>query len=415
MKLDLRRRQVGSAVAPGEPAGRARLALILGGLTAFGPLSLDMYLPGLPSLARDLGASAAQAQLTLTACLLGVACGQLMVGSLSDSLGRRLPLLLGLVTYAVCSLLCAVTVSAPELIAARFLQGAAGGAGIVIARAVARDLYSGVALARFFGVLMLVNGSAPVLAPVIGGQLLRVGSWRTSFFALALIGGFLLVAAGLGLPETLPRERRRSGGLAPTLATYRRLLGDRQFVGYALCCGLAIGALFTYIAGSPFVLEGIYGLSPQGFSLVFATNAVGIVSAGQVSARLVARVGARRLLAAGLISAFVGGLALLVAVLAGAGLYGILPALFVVVSSGGLVMPNAIALALADQGAVAGSASALLGLCQFVIGALAAPLAGIAGPTTAVPMALVISTLTTGALICFVTMLRGRPAPGSGS
>src|ERR1700716_660848 len=180
---------------------RLRLALVLGGLSAFGPLSLDTYLRGLPAVASDLHATPTQAQLTLTACLLGVAVGQLVVGSLSDSLGRRLPLTVGLVTYAVTSMLCAITVSVPELIAARFLQGAAGGAGIVIARAVARDLYSGVALARFFALLMLVHGTAPVLAPVIGGQLLSVGSWLTSFFALALIGGFFPGAAGLGLPR----------------------------------------------------------------------------------------------------------------------------------------------------------------------------------------------------------------------
>jgi MFS transporter, DHA1 family, multidrug resistance protein len=398
---------------PGVP-GRLRLALILGGLSAFGPLSLDMYLPGLPALARDLHATPSQAQLTLTACLLGVAFGQLVVGSLSDSLGRRLPLMVGLVTYAVTSLLCAITMSVPELIAARFFQGAAGGAGIVVARAVARDHFSGVALARFFGVLMLVNGTAPVLAPVLGGQLLRLGSWRTSFLVLALIGGLLLLAAGLGLPESLPPERRRSGGLTDTLATYRRLLTDRSFAGYALSCSLAIGALFTYIAGSPFVLEGIYRLSPQGFSLVFAANAVGIVAAGQLSARLVVRVGPSRLLGVGLTCSFIGGLGLLLAVLARVGLPGILPALFVVVSSAGLVMPNATALALADQAEVAGSASALLGLSQFVVGALAAPLAGIAGPTTALPMALVITTLTTAALGSFLAIAGGRSEPAGG-
>ena len=399
---------------PGFRPSRLRLALILGGLSAFGPLSLDMYLPGLPALASDLHATPTQAQLTLTACLLGVAVGQLVVGSLSDSLGRRLPLTVGLVTYAVTSMLCAITVSVPELIAARFLQGAAGGAGIVIARAVARDLYSGVALARFFALLMLVNGTAPVLAPVLGGQLLRLGSWRISFWVLALIGGLLLLGAALGLPESLPLERRRSGGLTDTLATYRNLLTNRSFAGYALSSAFAIGALFTYIAGSPFVLEGIYRLSPQGFSLVFASNAIGIVAAGQLSARLVARVGPSRLLGAGLTCSFIGGLGLLAAVVTRVGLPGILPALFVVVSSAGLVMPNATALALADQAEVAGSASALLGLSQFVVGALAAPLAGIAGPTTALPMALVITTLTTAALGSFLSMVGGRSESAGG-
>jgi DHA1 family bicyclomycin/chloramphenicol resistance-like MFS transporter len=322
--------------------------------------------------------------------------------------------MVGLVTYAVTSLLCAITMSVPELIAARFLQGAAGGAGIVISRAVARDFYSGVALARFFAILMLVNGTAPVLAPVLGGQLLRLGSWRTSFLVLALIGVLLLLGAALGLPESLAPERRRSGGLTDTLATYRQLLTNRSFAGYALSCSLAIGAMFTYIAGSPFVLEGIYRLSPQGFSLVFASNAVGIVAAGQLSARLVGRLGPSRLLGVGLTCSFVGGLGLLAAVITRVGLAGILPALFVMVASVGLVMPNATALALADQAKVAGSASALLGLAQFVVGALAAPLAGIAGPTTALPMALVITLLTTAALGSFLTISGGRSRAGGG-
>lgn len=389
-------------------AVRLRLVLILGALSTFGPLSLDMYLPGLPALARDLAASATQAQLTLTGCLVGLALGQLVVGSISDSTGRRPPLLIGLAAYSLTSLVCAMVPSAPALIAVRFVQGVAGGAGIVIARAIARDHYSGIPLARFFSVLMLVNGSAPVLAPIIGGLLLALGNWRASFFLLALIGAVLLVVAAAGLPESLPPDRRREGGLAETLVTFRDLLADRRFRGYALACGLAFGGMFTYIAGSPFVLEGIYGLSAQGFSLVFASNAIGIVTAGQVSTRLVVRLGPARLLAGGLVMGFVGGLGLLTAVLAGAGLPAIVAALFVVVSSVGLVFPNATALALADHSRVAGSASALLGLTQFVIGAAVAPLAGVAGALTALPMALVICTCGAAALLSFAVAVRPR-------
>jgi MFS transporter, DHA1 family, multidrug resistance protein len=388
-----------------------RLVLILGSLSAFGPLSLDMYLPGLPALARDLRTGAAEAQLTLTGCLVGIALGQLLVGSISDSRGRRLPLLFGLGGYAVTSLLCALTPSIYLLVVLRLLQGLAGGAGIVVARAVVRDLYSGVAAARFYALLMLVNGLAPMLAPVLGSQLLRVGSWRFVFVILGLIGAVLLAVTALGLPETLPVERRAGGGLMERLRTFRMLLADRVVLGSALTSGCAIGAMFAYIAGSPFVLEDIYGVSPQAFSLIFGTNALGIVAAGQLSARLVGRVSPAALMTAGVAIGVTGGLALLVLVaVGGLGLLPVLVALFAVVASIGLVMPNATALALAEHARTAGSGSALLGLVQFMIGGAVAPLVGIGGSGTALPMALCIAVLGIGALLaCLVLVLPALP------
>jgi len=326
---------------------RAQLVFILGALSAFGPLSIDMYLPALPSLSRDFGTGASQAQLTLSACLLGLALGQVIAGPLSDELGRRRPLLVGLAAYALASLLCVVAPSVYVLVALRFIQGLAGAAGIVIARAVVRDLHSGVAAARFFSLLMLVNGLAPILAPIFGGLLLRFTSWRGVFIVLAIIGTLLLLAAATGLGETLPPERRRSGGVLATITTFRQLLANRPFMGYALSCGLAFAAMFAYIAGSPFVLQEIYGLSPQLFSVIFGTNALGLVTASQINGRLVGRVPPVRLLVAGLIATAAGGVALLsVVTIGGIGLVGILPSLFVVVSSLGFVMPNATALAL---------------------------------------------------------------------
>src|SRR5947209_4111624 len=220
--------------AAGEAPSRLRLVLIIGALSAFGPLSLDMYLPALPSLSRDLGSGASQAQLTLTACLLGLASGQVIAGPQSDALGRRRPLLVGLLGYAVSSALCAVAPSVPVLIVLRLVQGLTGAAGIVIARAVVRDLYVGTEAARFYALTMLVNGLAPILAPIIGAQLLRVTSWRGVFLVLGAIGVVLFLAGALGLPETLPPERRRTGGIGPILLTFRRLLEDRVFVGYAV-------------------------------------------------------------------------------------------------------------------------------------------------------------------------------------
>lgn len=364
---------------------------ILGALTAFGPVSMDTYLPGLPELSRDLGASASETQLTLTACLFGLAAGQLLAGPASDALGRRRPLLAGLAGFTLASLLCAAAPDVWSLTAARLLQGVAGAVGIVIARAIARDLHSGDSLARFFAVLMLVNGLAPILAPIVGAQLLHVTDWRGVFLVLAGLGLILLAVAALLLHETLPPERRHRGGLATTRRVFRELLSDRRFVGYVLSCGLVFAAMFAYIAGSPFVLQDIHGLSAQAYSLVFASNAAGIMLMSAVSGRLVSRRGPAALVVAGLCLQCFGAVVLLVSVLADGGLAGVLTGLFLVVSSVGLVFPNATALAMGDHPEKAGSASALLGLCQFVFGAAAAPLVGIAGTGTAVPMAVVIA------------------------
>ena len=230
-------------------------------------------------------------QLTLTSFVVGLALGQLVAGPLSDGLGRRRPLVIGLAGCVIASLLCAFAVTVPELIFLRLLQGLTGAAAIVIARAIVRDLYTGADAARFFSLLVLVNGLGPILAPVIGAQVMRVTSWRGVFFVLATIGAVLLVASFLGLGETLPRERRRTGGAPDTLRTFARLLRDRRFVGYALAGGFGYAGLFAYIGASPFVLQVIYSLSPQGFSLVFAINALGIMVTSQTGARVVHRAG----------------------------------------------------------------------------------------------------------------------------
>ena len=388
-------------------AGRIRLIVLLGALSAFAPLSIDMYLPALPELRRDLAASASQVQLTLSACLIGLALGQLLAGPVSDVFGRRRPLLIGVAAYAVGSLLCAVAPSIPLLVTFRFVQGFAGAAGIVIARAIVRDLHSGAALARFFSVLMLVSGSAPILAPIVGAQLLRFTTWRGVFVALALIGLILFATATVSLAETAPVRDRQTGAMGATLGTFRRLLSDRVFMRYALSGGFAIAAMFAYIAGSPFVLQEIYGASQQRFSLIFGTNALGIVLVSQINARLVARIPPERLLRVGLTSIATGGALLLAVVASGTlGLIGILPALFIVVASLGLVLPNTAALALAGQARVAGTASAVLGLLQYAVGAFAAPLVGLGGETTALPMAIVIATSGSAAVLAFWLLSR---------
>ncbi|MGI5208633.1 multidrug effflux MFS transporter [Spirillospora sp. CA-108201] len=385
----------GSELSTPPPAGRRPvLVLLLGALTALAPLSIDMYLPALPRMSADLSTGAVQAQLTLTACVVGLAAGQAVAGPLSDRLGRRRPLLAGLAAYAVASLLCVAAPTVETLIALRLVQGAAGAAGIVIARAIVRDLYDGAAAARFFSVLMLVNGLAPILAPVLGGQLLRIVPWPGVFAVLTAIGVALFLGSLLGLAETLPPGRRETGGPRATAAACRALVRDRAFTGYGLAIGLSFAAMFTYISGSPFVLQDIYGMSPQGFSIAFGVNSLGIVAAGQAGALLAGRVALTRLLAAGLAVVAAGGAVLLAAVLAGWGLHGVLPGLFLVAAGQGLVGPNATALALEGRPPrVAGTASALLGVAQFALGGAAAPLAGVAGPGTAVPMAVTIAAL----------------------
>lgn len=271
-----------------------------------------------------------------------------------------------------------------------------------------RDLFNGPAAARFFATLMLVNGLAPVLAPILGAQLLRVTSWRGVFVGLTAIGLALLVGVLFGLPETLPAERRGRGGLAATLRTFRRLAHDRALVGYALASALAFAAMFSYISGSPFVLQDIYGLSPQAFSGVFAVNSVGIVVCAQLGGRLAHRVGSGRLLGIGIASSVTGGIVLLVSVLVGTGLPGVLPGLFLVAASIGMIFPNAMTLALAEHGRDAGAASALMGVLQFLLGGLAAPLVGVGGRDTAVPMGVVIATCSVLAVLSWLVLVRPR-------
>ncbi len=379
---------------------RVRLVIVLGAVNAIGPLSIDMYLPAFPAIASSLHATAAQVQLTLTACVAGLALGQLIVGPLSDRLGRRTPLIAAMTIYAVASVLCSVAPSATALMALRFVQGLAGAGGVVIARAVVRDLHSGTEAVRLFSSLMLVTGLAPILAPLAGGQVLNVTSWRGIFVVLAVLSAMLALLVAFGLRETLPPERRSDQGLRRTLVVMRVLLRDRWFVGHALAGGLGFGALFAYISGSSFVLQGIYGVSPQLYSVLFAMNGLGLIAGSQLNARLVGRFGPGRLLRAGLLSIATSSGVLLAVVLAGGlGVWAVLVPMFVIVSSLAFVLPNSTALALADHPEVAGTASALLGVGQFLIGALVAPLVGAGGTDSAVPMAAVMTGVALAALV----------------
>ncbi|MFB6633122.1 Bcr/CflA family multidrug efflux MFS transporter [Streptomyces sp. NPDC056362] len=399
--------------APAATAARRTgllVTLVLGGLTALPPLSMDMYLPALPEVTDALRAPAATVQLTLTACLAGMALGQLVVGPMSDRWGRRRPLLVGMIVYVLATAVCALAPSAELLIGFRLLQGLAGAAGIVIARAVVRDLYDGVEMARFFSTLMLISGVAPIIAPLIGGQILRITDWRGVFHVLTVIGVLLTLVVWRFLHETLPAERRHEGGVGQALRTMRGLLADRVFTGYMLTGGLAFAALFAYISASPFVIQDLYGASPQTFSLLFGLNSVGLVVVGQINGKLlVGRVSLDKALGFGLGILLLAAAALTLmttGVFGETGLAPVAAGLFVLMSAMGLAMPNTNAQALMRTPHAAGSASALLGTSSFLIGAVASPLVGIAGEHTAVPMAVVQLGCAVLALACFLGLCR---------
>ncbi|TLS47409.1 Bcr/CflA family multidrug efflux MFS transporter [Streptomyces montanus] len=403
--------------SPGaNPPGGARrsagllVTLTLGGLTAVPPLSMDMYLPALPQVTDSLHAAAATVQLTLTACLAGMALGQLVIGPMSDKWGRRRPLIAGLLVYIVATAVCAIAPTIELLVAFRLLQGLAGSAGIVISRAVVRDLYDGTDMARFFSTLMLIAGVAPIVAPLIGGQVLQVTDWRGVFYILTGVGIALTAFVWRLLPETLAPERRHGGGVAQALRTMRGLLSDRPFTGYMLTGGFAFAALFAYISASPFVIQEIYGASPQTYGILFGVNSIGLVAVSQVNGKiLVGRVSLDKTLSVGLAVITCASAALLLMATGVFGEVGLVPiaaGLFVLMSAMSLCMPNTNALALTRAPHAAGSASALLGTSSFLVGAIASPLVGIAGEHTAVPMAVVQLACALVAVGCFMGLCR---------
>jgi MFS transporter, DHA1 family, multidrug resistance protein len=385
-----------------------QLVLVLGALSAIGPLTIDTYLPALPELSRQLGATDAQAQATITGLLIGLGFGQLIIGPLSDSIGRRKPLLAGLVLHAGMSVLCALAPSIGLLTVTRTLQGFAGAAVAVVSMAVVRDLFSGIRAAQLLSRLVLVLGVAPILAPSLGSALLALTSWRGIFVVLAVIALGMLALAFLALPETLPVERRRPVSVTGSLRAYGSLFRDRLFIVMVLVAGLMFATLFAYISGAPFVLQDLYGMTPQQFGLAFSANAVGMIAMTQINPWLVKRYSPVSVLSFGVLLAVAGAVTLLVLMLLGVdGWFAFMAPLFFVISAAGLSFPNAPAIALNRHGESAGTAAALLGASQFMIGGAIAPLVGVFANGTPVPMA-AIMVGTTG--LAAVLLLSARKA-----
>jgi DHA1 family bicyclomycin/chloramphenicol resistance-like MFS transporter len=391
-----------------NPPSRVRMITVLGALVALGPLTIDMYLPALPKIADDLSVSSSVAQLTLTGTLAGLALGQLIVGPLSDSLGRRRPMMAGIVLHMLASVLCLFAPNIAVLGVARGLQGMGAAAAMVVAIAVVGDLYAESVAATVMSRLMLVLGVAPVVAPSLGAAVLLKASWHWVFAALVVLAGGLLLLASLALPETLPASHRRPLHLRSIGATYVELLRDARFVILVLVAALGMSGLFAYIAGASFVLQGHYGLDQQAFALVFGAGAVALIGATQFNVVLLRRFAPQTIVLWALAAAVVAGV-----VFVGlsyqhiGGLAGFVVPVWFILAAMGLVIPNAPAVALSRHPDAAGTAAALLGAAQFGLGAAVAPLVGVLG-NNEIALALV---MTAGMVIALLALLAvGVPA-----
>jgi MFS transporter, DHA1 family, multidrug resistance protein len=390
-----------------------RFIILLGLLDAFGPLGIDMYLPAFPQIEHDLNARAGAMQLTLSLFLAGLAIGQLICGPISDRVGRRVPLLYGAGAFALASLTCAFARSIEALILARFVMGLAGSTGMVVARAVVRDSFEEADSSRVYSMLMLVIGIAPIISPSVGGWLMQIGGWGSIFWALAAFGCLCGVAVAVDLPETHPPARRSQDSVTTVFRRYAALIVDRRFIGYAAPVSLALGLIFAYVASAPSVFMQIFKLSPTAFSLIFASNAVGLIGAAQVNRWLTRHYDTHTILRAASLGNAV--TALLLPVLAWTGIGGF-PAffadIFLCLMTVGLILPNATAAVMAPFPETAGVASALLGMLQFSVGAATGALVALFHDGTARPMAFVMAgCAAVSFLITIVSEKRKAPIP----
>lgn len=404
-----------TAPAAGQPHRFPALLLVaLGLLTMAGPVATDLYLPAFPEMAREFDVGASTIQLTLTGFLLGMGAGQLFFGPLSDRFGRIRPLLIGSSVFVLSSVAVALAPTIELLIASRFLQGLSAAAGVVLSRAVVSDRAVGGQAARLFSIMMTISGVAPALAPNVGSLIFTAAGWRAVLWAITVMAVLMLLGALWQVRESLPVQRRRTGHLFGGLGEAIR---HRRFVGYIVLFGASFGILMGYISASPFIYQGIIGLSPTVFALLFGANALGMMACGLISARLATRIPLRRTVTAAVSTLVATGLAFSACALAGAPGWTLAALIFLTTCSIGFVMGNTTSLALAEVRHVSGSGSAWLGGAQFTLGAIVSPLGGIGGGTSAVPLGLVLlgcSLLAAGAL--FATRDRFHPvAAGAGA
>jgi MFS transporter, DHA1 family, multidrug resistance protein len=383
---------------------------VLALLTAVAPLSIDMYLPAFPAMAEEFGTSASAVQLTLTTFMVGLALGQLVIGPLSDRFGRRPLMLAGTAACVVAGLACALAPNIELLTVFRFLQGFSGAAGVVLSRAMVSDRARGAAAARVFSLMMIINGVAPVVAPLIGGSLMSVIGWRGVFWILTGLACAMFIGVSVVLSETHPPEHRSTGGLTAMLRDARSVLTNRRYIGYTLAFAFSFSVMFAYISASPFVLQNVLGLSQIGYSFAFAANAVGLVGMNMVNARIVGRFGQRRLMHLGVSLLMLFSVLLLIDALLGPVLWATLVLLWCTVASLGLVVANATSLALDEVRYAAGTGSAVLGALQFGLAAAISPLVGIAGDHTAVPMAIAMLSCALIGAAALLTLTRSRQA-----
>ncbi len=403
-----------TVVHPGDSLTRRERAIyviVLGALTALGPFTIDLYLPAFPQVESDLGVSTAAIQLTLTATTIGFAFGQLLVGPWSDAVGRRLPLILATSVHVLASLGVALAPDIAWLMAFRVLQGFGAAAGGVVAMATVRDLFGGYPLVRMLSRLSLVNGLAPILAPVIGSQLLLIMPWRGLFIVLAAYGVVIVIAASLLIVETLPPARRVDKGHATIRDRYRVLFADRIFVGVAIIGGMSFSGLFAYLSASPFLFQDVYGLDPQGYGLLFATNSIGVVAGVQISSRLARRIAPQWILSVSTLVLLGSAIAIIVLDLAGAGFWGTVVPLWFFITACGFGFPMVQALALANHGKEAGTAASLLGAMNFGLAGLLSPIVGLFGISSAVPMGAVMAATSVVSIASLWLIVRPRTVP----
>ena len=379
------------------------LTVFLGILAALAPLSIDMYLPSLPLMPEEFGVTTSVIQLTLTMTMAGMAIGQIFAGPISDMKGRRIPLIFGMLIFALSTLVCIFATSIHVFLVFRFIQGLAGAVGIVIARAIARDVCEGPQLTKLFSMLMLVNGLAPILAPVIGGEILVFTSWRGIFVLLMIIGLMLTVAAML-FKESLRPENRISGW-GSTFKSFRALITNKYFLGHCLMQCFSFAAFFSYIAGSSFIFQNIYGVSAQEYSLIFGGIGIAIAITGVIPMRLAGRVADEKLLRWSLVQSFVGSLLIFMACWSNAPLALLILSLLVVIPMIAIMGATSFSLAMRAHGKNAGSASALIGFFSMISGSIMAPLVGIAGSANPMPMAVIMLIGEAGALLFFYVMI----------